>query len=407
MYNRGNLRRRVKTMAKILSISNIHGRLDELKNLFQQVEEKHTLKSFDRIVLLGDYIAFGRKNTEVVKYLMDLEKKNKNVVLLKGNWEDMLLKHEKSTDKLDISDAYAFFSKYGQTDMLKELQGNKMVLNEFLMKIEKMPTYYRYGNFFFSHAGVDLEKWDKSRDLKEFLQKSKKNDFIWGSDFSVQLFKDKKALKEKGKPLYKPFPHQVVFGHTSIDKITKKEKYTKFTNPFELNSHYGIDFGAIYQKGYLGACVFEDKKVETFVVPVGTRFVKKEKKKQSEPQSETAKVKLKKEIKETLVADERHLTKVGRKSEEVVCELYFAGKKVHEMEKQLQIPGRLVEKMLLNLYRKGHNVNLDPFYKLENEKMIIHKAMEINSRKVSLLKAHLPEDITLTEIDAVLAKYGI
>lgn len=85
-------------MSKIFCISDIHGELDKLKNLF----EKLSISKKNTLVFLGDYIDRGPDSKGVIDYLLELDKKYK-CVFLKGNHEDMAIM---SYQKIFASDAW-------------------------------------------------------------------------------------------------------------------------------------------------------------------------------------------------------------------------------------------------------------------------------------------------------------
>ena len=74
----------------IYAMSDIHGCLDALKEKMKLVD----LSGKNRIIFLGDYIGYGPKSGQVLKFLFDIQKKHgaDKVIILKGNHEDMLLR---------------------------------------------------------------------------------------------------------------------------------------------------------------------------------------------------------------------------------------------------------------------------------------------------------------------------
>ncbi len=74
---------------KIYCMSDIHGCLDELIEKMKSVD----LSGDNILVLLGDYIDYGPKSGQTLRYVYDLQQKygNKKVICLKGNHEAMFL----------------------------------------------------------------------------------------------------------------------------------------------------------------------------------------------------------------------------------------------------------------------------------------------------------------------------
>ena len=77
-------------MEYIYAIGDIHGSLDRLVALMDKIGIDG---SDNRLVFLGDYIDRGPSSFEVVEYLLDLRKRHRNTVFLKGNHEEMLEKY--------------------------------------------------------------------------------------------------------------------------------------------------------------------------------------------------------------------------------------------------------------------------------------------------------------------------
>jgi len=265
-------------MTKILALSNIHGRHDELVDLFQRVTKDYNLSDFDKIVFLGDYISFGKKNKEVIELLLNLKKKHSNVLLLKGNWEDVLYTIQTSQKSKAIKQAENVFSQYGQMEMLEELRKHKDLLDQWVKEINNMPLYHVESDYLFSHAGPNLSKWQSSKDMDDFLNKvNTSRDYLWSIDnYTYYLYYWTSRLITD-KQVHEPFPYKIVFGQTAINKLNKEDKSTKYTAPFQAGHAYGIDFGGVYSKGQIGAVVFDDSGMRTYVTDVGHAPALKEK----------------------------------------------------------------------------------------------------------------------------------
>ena len=70
------------------AISDIHGCYKTLQVLFQQLE---SISIDNKYYFLGDYIDRGPDSRKVLDFLMKLRNKNKDVVILRGNHEQMML----------------------------------------------------------------------------------------------------------------------------------------------------------------------------------------------------------------------------------------------------------------------------------------------------------------------------
>ena len=67
----------------IYAMSDIHGCIDELKEMMKKVD----IAENNRIVFLGDYMDYGDNSYQVLKYLKDLQGRYgvEKVIVLKGN----------------------------------------------------------------------------------------------------------------------------------------------------------------------------------------------------------------------------------------------------------------------------------------------------------------------------------
>ena len=73
----------------IYAMSDIHGCLEELKEKMGYID----LSGNNRLIFLGDYIDYGPKSGQVLRYIYELQQKygSEKIVVLKGNHEAMLL----------------------------------------------------------------------------------------------------------------------------------------------------------------------------------------------------------------------------------------------------------------------------------------------------------------------------
>lgn len=75
------------TKKRLLSVGDIHGYVEKLKELMEQVQPRET----DRIVFLGDYIDRGPDSKAVINYLHELRARFPQSIFLRGNHEQQLL----------------------------------------------------------------------------------------------------------------------------------------------------------------------------------------------------------------------------------------------------------------------------------------------------------------------------
>ncbi|MED2945442.1 metallophosphoesterase family protein [Bacillus swezeyi] len=227
------------THNKTFVLSDIHGELEKFEEIM-----KHWNPATMNLAILGDMIDRGENSLKVVQKIMQFKKKYKDqVVVLKGNHEDMFLLFLEVQDYETgdwyfnnggnrtcvsfVDDEYIFFKSY-------EERARQMLQRKDEIKfIRKLPLYYEFGNVLFVHAGISplLDDW----------KETPRNDFLWSR--GCWNFKN-----QTGKI--------VVFGHT----------ITQFLHPDKRNdiwiskcgTYIDIDGGAVFG-GQLNAIVINDK----------------------------------------------------------------------------------------------------------------------------------------------------
>ena len=243
---------------EILVISDIHGRGDEFKLLIRRI-----LKYIDRykIILLGDYIGYGKNNIEVIRLLKYL-KENADCVILKGNWEDMFynyIKNKKSSDEFIQSTIEAFVQR-GGVKAANELFQNKEALNYYLDLIENMEiSHFEEINnkpYIFAHSGINLFK-DNVNYWSDLLGEQTEYDLIWNFNFYEDVLNLESMIEE--------MPYTIVAGHVPTSNILNNGINKNIFN-FK-NKVIGVDFGASKAAGALGfanlskpniPCIYED-----------------------------------------------------------------------------------------------------------------------------------------------------
>jgi serine/threonine protein phosphatase 1 len=152
---------------RIYAIGDIHGRMDLLEKLIAQIHhdvDSHSPRS-NRIIILGDFIDRGPASADLVELFMRLRKED-NIIILKGNHEAAMY------DALDGDfAALDMWLAYGGAATLKsfgvdidsiDLADTHLVLRLARDAISKdirswicrLPTFVRFGDYYFVHAGV-------------------------------------------------------------------------------------------------------------------------------------------------------------------------------------------------------------------------------------------------------------
>ncbi len=207
-------------MKKIVVIGDVHGCYDELLLMMDKIN--NSIHEFEHIVFVGDYIDRGPKSKEVFNYVQDIP----NVVMLKGNHEDMMCDHI----------LRGHFSSWllnggGATGQSYDFDEDKMYDDALIM--DKLPLYFQFGRVIVSHAGIDptLELEDQS---------------------AGQLIWDRDHVGYNGQYVNNYFS---VFGHTPVNEI------------MTMRNQLGIDTGCVF--GYkLSAVVLDEEAnlIDTFKV---------------------------------------------------------------------------------------------------------------------------------------------
>lgn len=211
-------------MNRILAISDIHGCYDEFCQLLELAKYD---ANKDHLILVGDYVDRGPKSKAVVELVQSLVV-NHGAIALKGNHDDMFVKHLLSDEEEHSSrhlrnGAIATFKSYYRSDLEVENLplAKKYILENHRYYVEflrDLPLYHETENHVFVHAGINPL-------VQDWKQTSEK-DMIWiRNDF----FDHPTNLVKK-----------VVFGHTICPKLHEK------ADVWFCEDKIGIDGGAVY-----------------------------------------------------------------------------------------------------------------------------------------------------------------
>ncbi|NUJ16783.1 serine/threonine protein phosphatase [Bacillus glycinifermentans] len=224
---------------KTFVISDIHGEYEKFEELM-----KHWNPETMNLAILGDMIDRGENSLKVVQKVMQLKKEYQDqVVVLKGNHEDMLLLFLEVQDYETgdwyfnnggnrtcasfVEDEYIFFKSY------EERARQVLQRKDEIKFIRELPMYYEFGDVLFVHAGINpiLNDW------KEIPR----NDFLWSR--GCWNFKN-----QTGKI--------VVFGHTITQFLHPDKRNDIWIS--ECGTYVDIDGGAVFG-GQLNAIIINDK----------------------------------------------------------------------------------------------------------------------------------------------------
>lgn len=226
-------------MAKLFSISDIHGHLDEFLSALSKVDlsDKN-----NRLILIGDYIDNGPQSFQVISKIIELEELYPNqIITLLGNHEEWFydwLILEKPTSSAFSETIKSFFSPEELNYILKSNVNNfeAGVRNEIKNNIKFNPfinwfkkryrdkRYYETDTQIFVHAGIDEEAGK-----------------LWKYLTSSEMFTNKFPTTTGG------FFKDIVSGHIASWEVAKDKTYQGKIY-FDGKNHYFIDGDVFHSK---------------------------------------------------------------------------------------------------------------------------------------------------------------
>lgn len=191
-----------KGQGRLLAIGDIHGCLDQLKALMDQVAP--TLG--DQVIFLGDYVDRGPASSSVIDYLIEFGKTLPATVFLRGNHDQMF------ADYLDGRESTAFLMNGGlKTLSSYQRKGLWPIPSSHRAFLEALTNYYETEDYVFVHAGLRPGIPLAEQDI---------NDLLWiRREFITSSY-------DWGKP--------VVYGHTPLEA------------PLLTETRIGLDTGCVY-----------------------------------------------------------------------------------------------------------------------------------------------------------------
>lgn len=211
-------------------IGDIHGNIQELKNLVNRLEDKK-----EKIIFLGDYIDKGMDTKKTLDFLNQL-KKERNCIFIKGNhdycWERFLkfheLDHQDFLLKYGVSSLMEFVDKPDKLILESNFKAIEEYLSSYILLIDEMRDYYLAEEYLIMHAGLE----EKQLSEKPIVFKEK--------NYFLRI----KDIKTEEKYLGK---YTIVAGHTFLGE-----------DPFMDSGYINVDLGAGYGK-FLGALDTKNK----------------------------------------------------------------------------------------------------------------------------------------------------
>ena len=133
---------------RLFAIGDIHGCYESLREL---IDHKIEIRKSDKLVFLGDYIDRGNQSREVIDYIIELQKKEFDIITLIGNHESMLL------DALGNDIFLPEWLQNGGFATLRSFRINslKQLDQLYIDFFKELQFYYLIDNFLFVHAGFN------------------------------------------------------------------------------------------------------------------------------------------------------------------------------------------------------------------------------------------------------------
>ena len=215
----------------IYAIGDIHGCLEPLRELLAQLR----VGPQDELVFLGDYIDRGPDSKGVLDYLVAERKPNWH--LLRGNHEQMLLNclgqpNPVAASNWLLNGGHQTLQSHMPKEKHDEIRGEgvRELLLPYLPQshvelLNALPLTYETPEYFFCHAGINLDKP---------LSAQEADDLLW--------------IRRKFLDDPRPTPKLVVHGHTPVEKVDLSR------------DRINLDTGCVYG-GFLTALSLPDKKI--------------------------------------------------------------------------------------------------------------------------------------------------
>lgn len=162
---------------RLFSIGDIHGRLDLLKKLWDDLITNHKLDlTVDKVIFTGDYCDRGPDTYGVICFLKNLvETYPGQVICLAGNheWINIMYFVRKTQNDVDL------FEWNGGPQTLESYRyaGHNSMTHDHIKWLSELPFKHEEPGFFFSHAPVPR---DNRRNIMNRGLPITEDELIWG-----------------------------------------------------------------------------------------------------------------------------------------------------------------------------------------------------------------------------------
>lgn len=153
--------------------SDIHGCFDKFKWMLEGIN----FDDDDILYIIGDICDRGKQNVAMIEYVRSKD----NIVLLKGNHEQLLVDYYNSIkDKTNWNDDTWF--RNGGYETHKELKAlGEDYISDVVKYFEQLPSVLLIDHFVIVHGGFDID--GQVGVLEEVLNANTEYDVIWNREF--------------------------------------------------------------------------------------------------------------------------------------------------------------------------------------------------------------------------------
>lgn len=142
---------------RLFTIADVHGRLDLLKKLWDDLITNHALDlTKDKVIFTGDYVDRGPESYGVICFIKNLQETYPdNVICLAGNheWINIMYYTRKTQEDIWMHDN----NGGPATKLSYQMAGFSGMTQEHLRWLAHLPFKHEEPGFFFSHAPVPPE----------------------------------------------------------------------------------------------------------------------------------------------------------------------------------------------------------------------------------------------------------
>jgi serine/threonine protein phosphatase 1 len=153
---------------RVYAIGDIHGRLDLLRHLVEEIERDNAARGAmaSVLVFLGDYVDRGPDSRGVIEHLLSLSKAGVECVFLAGNHDAVFLRAAEgaaeAASRLHRMDGFSTALSYGISAEQYDQGGfealgqlyQALVPREHVAFLSAARNWHRIGDYLFVHAGI-------------------------------------------------------------------------------------------------------------------------------------------------------------------------------------------------------------------------------------------------------------